>query len=128
MRKIKCFKNRMKAVFIAALTVASALAVTACGTSEDGPTSVIVNEVGGEKSSETDNGDEGNSTVNKSADDGTVRESLTALEVTELMGNGINLGNTMEAYGRSALGTDAQPSQYETYWGLPGIDAAIPER
>ena len=51
MRKIKCFKNRMKAVFIAALTVASALAVTACGTSEDGPTSVIVNEVGGEKSS-----------------------------------------------------------------------------
>lgn len=119
MRKIKCFKNRMKAVLIAALTVASALAVTACGTSEDGPTSVIVNEVGGEKSSETDNGDEGNSTVNKSADDGTVRESLTALEVTELMGNGINLGNTMEAYGRSTLGTDAQPSQYETYWGQP---------
>ena len=31
------------------------------------------------------------------ADDGTVRPQLTAIEATRLMGNGINLGNTMEA-------------------------------
>lgn len=35
------------------------------------------------------------------------------------MGNGINLGNTMEAYGRAHLGTDARPTQYETFWGQP---------
>lgn len=52
-------------------------------------------------------------------DDGAVREELTALEVVRLMGNGINLGNTMEAYGRAHLGTDARPTQYETFWGQP---------
>lgn len=44
---------------------------------------------------------------------------MTATELTRVMGNGINLGNTMEAYGRAALGTDAAVSSYETYWGQP---------
>lgn len=44
---------------------------------------------------------------------------LTSLEVVELMGNGINLGNTMEAYGRKTLGTKAGVSSYETLWGMP---------
>lgn len=52
-------------------------------------------------------------------DDGTVREELTAVELTKLMGNGTNLGNTMEAYGHSDLGTTAEVSKYETYWGQP---------
>ena len=30
-------------------------------------------------------------------DDGVMRENLSALELTRLMGNGTNLGNTMEA-------------------------------
>ncbi|WP_310604473.1 cellulase family glycosylhydrolase [Anaerosporobacter sp.] len=48
-----------------------------------------------------------------------IRESLTALEVTKLMGNGINLGNTMEAYGKMYLGITAEVSAYETLWGMP---------
>lgn len=44
---------------------------------------------------------------------------MSALEVSKLMGNGINLGNTMEAYGRATLGTGATVSSYETYWGQP---------
>lgn len=52
-------------------------------------------------------------------DSGYIREDLTALEVVELMGNGINLGNTMEAYGHLTLGTNAKTSAYETYWGQP---------
>lgn len=52
-------------------------------------------------------------------DDGTVRKDLTAIEVSKLMGNGINLGNTMEAYGHMELGTDADICDYETYWGQP---------
>lgn len=52
-------------------------------------------------------------------DDGSIREALTSLEVAELMGNGINLGNTMEAYGRASLGVGAEVSAYETCWGMP---------
>lgn len=50
---------------------------------------------------------------------GSVREDLTSIEVVKLMGNGINLGNTMEAYGHLELGTDAEVSEYETFWGQP---------
>ncbi len=46
-------------------------------------------------------------------------ESLSAIEVTHLMGNGINLGNTMEAYGRAFAGVGADVSVYETAWGQP---------
>ena len=43
-----------------------------------------------------------------------IRKELTAVELTKLMGNGINLGNTMEAYGHASLGTNAAVSSYET--------------
>lgn len=46
-------------------------------------------------------------------------KKLNALEVTELMGNGINLGNTMEAYGRASHGVGKATSLYETAWGQP---------
>jgi endoglucanase len=46
-------------------------------------------------------------------------KALTSLDVAKLMGNGINLGNTMEAYGRDSLGTGASVSAYETFWGQP---------
>ena len=52
-------------------------------------------------------------------DSGYVRENLTSLEIVDLMGNGINLGNTMEAYGHTTLGVQADVSTYETYWGQP---------
>lgn len=45
--------------------------------------------------------------------------NLTALEVSALMGNGTNLGNTMEAYGHATLGIDADVSEYETIWRQP---------
>lgn len=64
-------------------------------------------------------GSPGGDGTGTNADDGSMREGLTALEVTEFMGNGINLGNTMEAYGRTWLGACAQPTEYETCWGQP---------
>ena len=45
--------------------------------------------------------------------------ALTALQVTKLMGNGINLSNTMEAYRTAEMGTRQDPSAYETLWGQP---------
>ena len=46
-------------------------------------------------------------------------KKLNALEVAEIMGNGINLGNTMEAYGRTSHGVGKATSLYETAWGQP---------
>ena len=44
-----------------------------------------------------------------------------AIEMTRRMGNGINLGNTMEACNGGALGgnTSDDPQFYETMWGQP---------
>lgn len=42
----------------------------------------------------------------------------TAQQITEDMGNGINLGNTMEAWG-SLLGEDATVLDFEHCWGQP---------
>lgn len=107
MNKPFCLRKRITA---AALTAAVAvMSLTACGDNGAETSGAVSLESGGEESG----------TEVKNADDGTVRESLTALEVAELMGNGINLGNTMEAYGRDSLGTDAEPTQYETLWGQP---------
>ena len=55
-----------------------------------------------------------------SADDGVMREDLSALELTRLMGNGTNLGNTFEACDTSrpyVPGND--PKTYEVTWGQP---------
>lgn len=45
--------------------------------------------------------------------------SLTALEFSKQMGNGINLGNTMEAYRPGNVGTDRAATYYEQLWGQP---------
>lgn len=125
----------------AAVLLAVALGITACGNSgnpsspEAGQTSAAesVTAEGSSEAGETDtveestaaeeNGTEQNGqnavAAGDNADDGSLREGLTALEMTELMGNGINLGNTMEAYGRIWLGTGARPTEYETCWGQP---------
>ncbi|MCL2052734.1 MAG: glycoside hydrolase family 5 protein [Lachnospiraceae bacterium] len=52
-------------------------------------------------------------------DDGSIRMELTTLEAARLMGNGINLSNTMEAYGRASMGTQRPVNFYETHWGQP---------
>ena len=55
------------------------------------------------------------------AEETALPEELTAVEMTRLMGNGINLGNTMEACDASNRGgfTVDVPKHYETLWGQP---------
>ncbi len=60
-------------------------------------------------------------------DDGTVRERLTAVEATRLMGNGINLGNTMEACDNTQGNYALTPTQYEISWGQPVTTQAMLE-
>ena len=61
----------------------------------------------------------GGSEADKKVEKSEGSNTLTALEVADLMGNGINLGNTMEAYGRASYGVGADVSMYETCWGQP---------
>ena len=42
-----------------------------------------------------------------------------SIEFVNKLGNGINLGNTMEAYGHTSIGVGAATSAYETLWGQP---------
>ena len=46
-------------------------------------------------------------------------KDLTSVELTKKMGNGINLGNTLEAYRGYNQSTKRAPSSYETLWGQP---------
>jgi len=46
-------------------------------------------------------------------------KKLTAVEMTKLMGNGINLGNTLEAYRGWNRSTKSPVTSYETRWGQP---------
>ncbi len=52
-------------------------------------------------------------------------ESMDALTLTHYLGNGINLGNTMEACNRTVLGPNASVSTYETCWGQPVTTAEM---
>lgn len=51
--------------------------------------------------------------------------TMTALELTEKMGNGINLGNTHEAYRGWKSKTNQPVERYETIWGQPKTNKAI---
>ena len=61
----------------------------------------------------------------ESVDNGVMREGLTALEATRLMGNGINLGNTLEACDNNVGIKTNTPLSYETHWGQPKTTQAM---
>lgn len=80
---------------------------------------------GNSENSGTENDNTGASEDNGSEGELTgIRKELTATEVVKLMGNGINLGNTMEACD-TALGPDKPVSTYETKWGQPVTTQAM---
>lgn len=45
--------------------------------------------------------------------------TMTSLEVIRAMGNGINLGNTLEAYNHQGYLSGSSPTSFETSWGQP---------
>ena len=63
------------------------------------------------------------SSIKKKADK--MDKTMTALELTQAMGNGINLGNTLEAY-RGWNGSTTKPVlSYERLWGQPETNQEI---
>lgn len=61
----------------------------------------------------------------EAVDNGVMRAGLTALEATRLMGNGINLGNTLEACDNNVGIKTNTPLSYETHWGQPKTTQAM---
>ncbi len=106
--KQRFLRLRRTAALVMAATMT--LGLTACGTASSGGTST---EGSASEATET-----ASATPASDYDDGTIRSDLTALEVVNLMGNGINLGNTMEACSNSNASGLAS-SVYETSWGMP---------
>ncbi len=60
--------------------------------------------------------------VNSDAPEG---NNLTSLEVVRLMGNGINLGNTLEAANHKGYLNGMNPADMETGWGQPYTTPAM---
>jgi len=119
---------KMKKLISAILSVAmlSSLLLTGCaGTEQSSAQSDSGSSVTQESNtSSTDDKSSADSNTSSSeeskptTDDSALKE-LTALEVTKLMGNGINLGNTLEAYNHNAYLNGGDPSTFETVWGQP---------
>lgn len=79
----------------------------------------------GTDSTETSSSDGSSELTNPSVFHDLDFSSMDALTLSKYLGNGINLGNTMESYGRATLGTQASVSSYETYWGNPVTTAEM---
>lgn len=65
-----------------------------------------------------------NTYVNEAVFSGIDFTNMNAVELTKYLGNGINLGNTMEAL-NTAYGKDLDVSMYETAWGQPVTTEAM---
>ena len=105
-------------ILLAAALLAGMLAGCGGGDGSDGgsqPQESTGRESEAQAESEAQTGSEDDQSAGQESE----TPELTSLEMAERMGNGINLGNTMEAYGRASLGVGAQVSAYETAWGMP---------
>ena len=52
-------------------------------------------------------------------------KAMTSLDMIRAMGNGINLGNTLEAYNHNGYLAGADPDGFETGWGQPYTTAEM---
>lgn len=73
---------------------------------------------GGSAPSETTPGG-GTSESSSASTDTDEANTMTSLEVIRAMGNGINLGNTLEAYNHQAYLNGSDPTSAEIVWGQP---------
>ncbi|MGN0435744.1 MAG: glycoside hydrolase family 5 protein [Wujia sp.] len=102
-----------KKITAVAMSAMMLMSMTACGKSDNKDDKAT----GTDATSTSDSSSTGSESDNGS--EGTIDEGMTAAEFTRLMGNGINLGNTMEATGRSKDNPAPSVQACETAWGQP---------
>lgn len=118
-------KNRKIAAILTAIALMTTTLFSSCGTSSDGEvttTDGAVVQEGGNAAVTTAADDSAVTTAVSSLgnpDEEEILKGLNALELTQLMGNGINLGNTMEAYNHNAYVNGSDPTSFENLWGQP---------
>lgn len=119
-------KTSKKSKAIAA-ALAAALILCSCGETE--PTDTVTSaetaaetESSAETEADTSAADEEAASPDEAAPES---NDLTSLEVIRLMGNGINLGNTLEAYSHKNYLSGTDPDGMETAWGQPYTTAEM---
>ncbi len=100
---------------MAAVVLAAAVLLTGCEKTEQPDTSS--GEAGGTSGATT--------SASEVVDVPAERNELTSLEVVRLMGNGTNLGNTLEAYNHGGYVNGMNPADFETGWGQPYTSAEM---
>ncbi len=111
--------RKLRLIALLLVLVMAALSFSACGSKSSSSGSATKGS-----ESESDKGtaapvSENDTTADGNEGDTVDLSKMTALEVSKIMGNGINLGNTMESGSRASLGTEAAIKLYETNWGQP---------
>lgn len=100
---------------ILAAALAGIMALTGCSKSE-------ASSSGSTDSSPSSSGSDSTAASNAGEDpqpDNASGNTMTSLEVIRAMGNGINLGNTLEAYNHQGYLSGSSPTLAETSWGQP---------
>ncbi len=113
-------KKRKIASFLVALSVIASTLLSGCGAKEtpdntsDTTVSATEAPTADAPAAEATGGDDNASGISEDE-----LKAMSALEVSKLMGNGTNLGNTMEAYGHPDYLKGVDPRNFETAWGQP---------
>ncbi len=108
-------KMRKMAASFAALSILAAAVLGSCGTPAADQTTTTTTTAGGDSAAVTNEAAESN-------EDAALEDELkamTALDFVKKMGNGTNLGNTLEAYNHKGYLAGQDPSSFETGWGQP---------
>ena len=110
----------MKKTRIAALLLAASMLLCSCDTPASDDSSVTTTAAGDTTTIAADNSAVTTEVSSQgNPDEEEKLKSLNALELTQIMGNGINLGNTMEAYNHSGYVNGSDPTLFENAWGQP---------
>ena len=109
----------MKKRRIAALCLAVSMLLCGCDTPAADDSSVTTDAAGDTTTAADDAAVTTEVSSQGNPDEEEKLKGLNALELTQLMGNGINLGNTMEAYNHSAYLNGSDPTLFENAWGMP---------
>lgn len=111
--------SKILSLLLALVMVVGVLSLTACGkkSSNDKKETTVADNT--EKATEESTDKETEPETDAPVADKKDLKDMTAVEFAREMGNGINLGNTMEAFGRAQYGTDGLMDLYEKSWGQP---------
>ena len=112
-RKIKFYGGtdmKMKTITSAAALILAAVMLAGCG----GNTGNAGTAAAPDETTNASN----TAGISTEADEDAIK-SMTSLEMIRAMGNGINLGNTLEAYNHGGYLNGMNPDGFETGWGQP---------